>query len=167
MLTTDYINHFGALAMLIEMAPDFPDEIGELRGWQARTYEEHVRAIAFTDPAPLLASYAALAEPLRGDFDATMQAANRHGLMFIKAICDSTISDAERRDLCALGSAIMHNFIQRLTGLMAGAQPEDRLLCQHDAQAEIDRILRMDRESADALRTSASNENTQTAQSRR
>ena len=140
-LTTDYINHFSALAMLIEMLPDFPEAIEDLRAWQPKTYADHLRAITFTDPAPLLADYAALPHDVRAPFDATISAANAYGVKIIAALEEHHLSERERRDLCAYGHALLTGFIQHINSMIAGSLREGTMLAEHEMQSQIDALL--------------------------
>lgn len=141
MLTTDYINHFGALAMLLEILPDFPEAMEDMRAWQPKSYEDHVRAITFTDPAPLLASYAALARDVREPFDATVTEANRYGMKLIALLDAPDLPERMKRDLCALGHVTMSAFIQRMNSVIAGVEGDAITAMPHDIQSHIDKLF--------------------------
>lgn len=140
-LTTDYINHFGALAMLLEILPDFPEGMDDLLEWKPKSYEEHVRAITFTDPEVLLANYKALDGTVRDSFDSTVAEANLYGQKLIRMLNDPDLPDRMRRDLCSLGHATITAFIQRMNGIIAGADSSIVAPLPYDLQNHIDGLF--------------------------
>lgn len=140
-LTTDYINHLGALAMLLEIVPDFPEAMSDLLAWQPLSYEAHVRAITFTDPAPLLAYYEALEPAMKTPFDTAADSANQYGIRLIGLLTRLEMTEADRRDLCLIGNATLNAFIQRINGLIAGANGETMAPLPDNLQNHIDDLL--------------------------
>lgn len=140
-LTTDYINHLGALAMLLEIVPNFPETMTDLLAWQPLSYEAHVRAITFTDPAPLLAYYEALDPAIKTPFDAAADNANHYGVRLIGLLTRLEMTEADRRDLCLLGHATLSAFIQRINSLIAGANGETMAPLPDDLQNHVDQLL--------------------------
>jgi hypothetical protein len=49
LLATDYLNHFNEVVMLLEMLPDMPDCLEDLRQWQPKSYPDHFRDSVFSD----------------------------------------------------------------------------------------------------------------------
>jgi hypothetical protein len=47
LLSTDYLNHFNELVMLLEMVPDMPDMLGEAEAWAPKSYQAHFRDSVF------------------------------------------------------------------------------------------------------------------------
>jgi len=47
LLSTDYLNHFNELIMLLEMVGDMPDMLEEAEVWAPKTYQEHFRDSSF------------------------------------------------------------------------------------------------------------------------
>ncbi|MEQ8441955.1 MAG: hypothetical protein RIM33_00225 [Alphaproteobacteria bacterium] len=43
LLSTDYLNHFNELVMMLEMVPDMPEMLAEAEAWVPKTYQEHFR----------------------------------------------------------------------------------------------------------------------------
>ena len=48
LLSTDYLNHYNELVMLLEMVPDMPDMMMEVHEWAPKTYAEHFKDSTFT-----------------------------------------------------------------------------------------------------------------------
>ena len=76
-MSTDYLNRFGEVLMLIEMASDDRSLLDDLKGWRAVSYEEHFRTSNLRCAAPALAAYAALDTDSRGAFESLCGALNR------------------------------------------------------------------------------------------
>ena len=47
LLSTDYLNHYNELVMMVEMVEDMPDMLDEVMAWQPKTYQEHFHDSAF------------------------------------------------------------------------------------------------------------------------
>ena len=43
LLATDYLNHFNEIAMLLEMVPDMPDMLEDVKAWKPKSYKDHFR----------------------------------------------------------------------------------------------------------------------------
>src|SRR5438045_780517 len=93
-LTTDYLNHFGELVMLLEMLPDMPEAIDDAKGWAPRSYLQHVDLVGIGDPVGLRRNYEELASARRQRFDETSAAANRLGQTIVEILRDPTTSSA-------------------------------------------------------------------------
>ena len=68
-LATDYLNVFNEALMLLELAPDAPEMLGELDGWSAPGYVEHFERSAFQGRAVVIAAWRALPEERRAAFE--------------------------------------------------------------------------------------------------
>ena len=49
LLATDYLNHFNEIAMILELIPDMPEMIEDVRGWGPVSYKDHFRKSSFSD----------------------------------------------------------------------------------------------------------------------
>lgn len=47
LLSTDYLNHYNELVMMLEMVSDMPDMLEEVETWEPKTYQQHFRDSAF------------------------------------------------------------------------------------------------------------------------
>ena len=63
-LATDYLNHFNEAIMLLELLPEMPDCVEDLKAWRPLSYPEHFAASNFKDRELAIAAYE-LAEPER------------------------------------------------------------------------------------------------------
>ena len=57
LLSTDYLNHFNEIVMLIEMVPDMPDMIEDCRLWHPKSYQQHFRDSGFSEKELAIEAY--------------------------------------------------------------------------------------------------------------
>jgi hypothetical protein len=77
LLATDYLNHFNEVVMMIEMIPDMPDCIEDVREWQPKYYQEHFADSAFSDKDLAIEAYDYAPTALREHFEMAVGQANR------------------------------------------------------------------------------------------
>ena len=87
LLTTDYLNHFNEVVMLMEMLPSAPGEfMMYLSAWEPMTYREHFSTSGFRDKDLAIAAYDCAPEDIRVAFDATVGQLNNVTLAAIEGI---------------------------------------------------------------------------------
>jgi hypothetical protein len=64
-LATDYLNHFNEITMLIDLVPDMPEVMDEIRAWRPASYEGHFERSSFTTKALALSAYRSAAPSIR------------------------------------------------------------------------------------------------------
>ncbi len=70
LLTTDYLNHYSGMVMLLEQLPATPEElIIYLLSWEPIGYEEHFENSGFRDGDLAIAAYRHAPENIRAAFD--------------------------------------------------------------------------------------------------
>lgn len=72
-LSSDYLNHFNEIVMLLELLPEMPDCLAEARGWSPKTYEEHFHDSGLAIAGDVLSAYDAVADAPRNAFDRTVK----------------------------------------------------------------------------------------------
>ncbi|WP_342359128.1 hypothetical protein [Terrarubrum flagellatum] len=140
-LTTDYLNHFGELVMLLEMLPDMPEAIDDARGWAPRTYLQHVDRVGIGDPASLRRNYEQLASARRQRFDETSAAANRLGQTIVEILRDPMTSNSRLSGIVHLGCCAMRAHICRLAAIISHKSDAEIDRTGVDIQSEIDALL--------------------------
>lgn len=89
LLTTDYLNHFHEIVMLLELAPSAPDQfIPELTEWRRKSYEEHFTHSGFRDKKLAVAAYRNAPEETRAAFDSAIDALEREIAKLLKQARD-------------------------------------------------------------------------------
>lgn len=77
MLTTDYLNHFSGVLMLIEMLPMDPECFAEdVLSWSPMSYEEHFEVTGFRDKDLAIKAYQHAPLDVRSAFDEVVDQLN-------------------------------------------------------------------------------------------
>lgn len=69
LLSTDYLNHYNELVMLLEMVPDMPDMLEEVAAWEPKTYQEHFHDSVFQHKDLAIWAYENAPEEFRHPMD--------------------------------------------------------------------------------------------------
>lgn len=85
-LSTDYLNHFSEVLMLIEMAPFDETMAAEIEGWRPIGYREYFLKSPLRRAASAIAAYDALAIERRTAFERTVEALDKLTLGAIVAL---------------------------------------------------------------------------------
>ena len=72
-LSTDFLNQFNEVAMILEMMADWPEGLNDLRHWQPRGYIEHFEKSGFKDTDAVIGAYRAAPKLAKGRFDAQVR----------------------------------------------------------------------------------------------
>jgi hypothetical protein len=75
-LSTDYLNHFTEVIMVLEMAGTMPECLDDLRGWRPKTYCEHFAASGFSNRDTVVLAYEAADPAVREALDRTSETLN-------------------------------------------------------------------------------------------
>lgn len=100
LLSTDYLNHFNEVVMLLEIVPDMPEMFEDVKEWQPKTYQEHFRDSLFTSRDLAVEAYEFSPPEFREPFDQLIEQLNAMVVGAIEPI-DAVIAtgDAERMAL--------------------------------------------------------------------
>ncbi len=72
-LSTDFLNQFNEIAMILEMLTDWPEGLDDLYHWQPRGYIEHFKKSGFHDAENVIAAYQNTPCQIRTRLDAHIQ----------------------------------------------------------------------------------------------
>lgn len=73
LLTTDYLNHYNEVIMMLELMPTAPEEfLIYLMAWQPKSYEEHFAGTGFPEKDLAISAYRHAPEDIREAFDAVI-----------------------------------------------------------------------------------------------
>lgn len=75
-LSTDYLNHFAEVIMVLEMASTMPECLNELRQWKPKTYAEHFATSSFSNRDAVVAAYREAQPAVRDTLDEASGALN-------------------------------------------------------------------------------------------
>lgn len=76
LLATDYLNHFNEIVMLLEILPDIPDCLEDVRQWQPKSYQDHFKDSVFTDKDLAIFAYENAPARYRDPFDDVVRQMN-------------------------------------------------------------------------------------------
>ena len=122
LLATDYLNHFNEIVMLIEMVPDLPEMIDDVKMWQPKTYPEHFADSGFSDKDLAIAAYEVAPAEYRQPFERTVGQIDR---VIIQSLDEIQVAvddgeDDELRRACTATVAILKKLIALTDAVIHG-----------------------------------------------
>jgi hypothetical protein len=88
-LSTDYLNCFNEIMMVIELAADMPEMLDDLKEWRPIGYVEHFEKSGLRHADVSIAGYHQMPPHRRQEFDVLSDALNRLATMTIIAMSDA------------------------------------------------------------------------------
>jgi hypothetical protein len=144
LLSTDYLNHFNEAVMLLDMIPDMPEMLDEVKDWRPKNYQEHFNDSQFKARAVAIEAFAWSPRQYRAPFDAVVETLNETIAAAVPAI-DAVISDSGRLSLVVQEVTMaLRGAIDRAGAIINGA------MARVD-QDGVDAILDIDQEAVDAI----------------
>ena len=141
-LSTDYLNHFNELVMMLDLVPDMPEMLEEAQEWRPKTYVEHFQASVFTHKDLAIAAYDHVLDEDRAALEHTVDLMNKtiaRAFKAIPAVITSGDTDA-LRNLCTTFSQNLQGMIDRCSGIINGVEgaAEMALAMGDDTMAQVD-----------------------------
>ncbi|MEJ2122963.1 MAG: hypothetical protein P8Z76_20170 [Alphaproteobacteria bacterium] len=152
LLTTDYLNHFNEIIMLLELVPSAPSQFtAELAGWEHESYEEHFTHSGFRDKELAIAGYRNAPEDVRRAFDLSIADLEKEMVMVLQKLQEKIgCGDTEAvNNLCSETIPRLQELLRISAGIVNGGVPS----CTDDsadaaakseaknAQSEVDAIF--------------------------
>jgi hypothetical protein len=138
-LSTDYLNHFAEVVMILEMSSTSPECLADLGQWQPKTYLEHFAGSRFSNREQVIAAYQAAKPAVRDALDRAAETLNE---ALIKT-CDVVLrrrAKAETTKAVERSLARLKPLISRTAAVINGAAPD--LAQQLGSQAAVDAIFK-------------------------
>ena len=136
LLATDYLNHFNEVVMLLEMLPDMPEMLEEVKAWKPKSYPDHFRTSTIADRELAIEAYDHVPRRYREPFDTTVDQINRLIMTSIQRL-GADVGRGEPELLRANATALSR-IIQRLMDVAGGIiHGSEKTM----AQGEIDALL--------------------------
>ena len=137
LLATDYLNHFNEIVMLLELVPDMPEILDEVKEWRAKDYCQHFRDSSFSDKELAIEAYGHVPSRFRIPFEETI--ARMDGLVAdsirrLDAGLESGAPAEELGEVARMASRNLQRLMDHASAIIHGSQ--SRL-----DQAEIDSLL--------------------------
>ena len=139
-LATDYLNHFNEAIMMVELVPQVPECIEDLRAWRPLSYCEHFSASKFKERELAITAYE-LAEPaLRRRLDEI--AACMNALLLSTTAAMAAASPDARAAIAAGTLAQLRSLIARAGAVIHGAGAATVATAEADAaQSAVDALF--------------------------
>jgi hypothetical protein len=118
LLATDYLNHFNEVVMLLEMLPDMPEMLEEVKAWRPKSYPEHFRTSTIADKELAVEAYAHAPRRYREPFDKTVDQINQLIATSIQRL-EADVGRGEP-ELLRANAKSLSRIIQRLMDVAGG-----------------------------------------------
>ncbi len=138
-LSTDYLNHFNEMVMMIELYPTSPDVREEILGWETLKYRAHFETSGFRAKSLALIGYELAMDSLKRQLDVIVAEIDTVLLEAQNAVAsEAKHGDAKR----ALEEAaeVVEMLIARASALINGMAAVDDASAD-DAQAAVDALF--------------------------
>lgn len=129
LLSTDYLNHFNEIVMMLELAVDMPDVLEEMDAWQPKSYARHFHDSGFSHKELAVAAYEHAPAEFRAPFDQTIAAIETmisEALPRARELLSGPDTEAARHHVLSM----THNLralIERASAIVNGEQVADDL----------------------------------------
>ena len=138
-LSTDYLNHFNEMVMMIELYPTSPDVREEILGWKTLKYREHFESSGFRAKSLALIGYELAMDSLKRQLDVIVAEIDTVLLEAQNAIGSEPHHGAANRALEEAAEAV-EMLIARASALINGLAAVDEASAD-DAQAAVDALF--------------------------
>ena len=123
LLTTDYLNHFNEVVMLLEMLPSAPGELAaDLAAWRPVSYEDHFDESGFRDKALALAAYEKAPAEIREAFDLAVADLDQEMVLALQEVQQAVDSGdvMSLQTMCEHWVPELQNTIQSVASIVNG-----------------------------------------------
>ena len=121
LLTTDYLNHYSGMVMLLEQLPQTPEDlIIYLLSWQPVDYEEHFRTSGFRDGDLAIRAYRHAPEQIRANFDAIISRLHDESLKALELVrlqAEAGNTDA-LAETCETSAPVLRHLIEEAAAIV-------------------------------------------------
>jgi hypothetical protein len=138
-LSTDYLNHFAEVVMILEMLSTSPECLADLRQWQPKTYLEHFADSRFSNREQVIAAYQAAAPAARDALDRAAETLNE-ALIKARDVVLRQRAKAETTKAVERSLARLKPLISRTAAVINGAAPD--VARRLGSQAAVDVIFK-------------------------
>lgn len=140
LLSTDYLNHYNELVMMLEMVGDMPDMLAEVEAWAPKSYQEHFRDSAFKHKDLAIWAYEHAPDEYRQPLDdciARMDAAVAEALPRLETLAEAGDHDQLRVET-EMVTARMRARIDAMSALINGAMDASDYARELDSETHKD-----------------------------
>lgn len=138
-LSTDYLNHFAEVIMVLEMSSEAPECLSDLRQWRPKTYLQHFAGSRFSNRDAVISAYKAASPAVREALDRAAEMLNEALLktrdIVLRQRAKTDTAKAVQRSL-----AWLKPLISRTAAVINGTAPD--VAQQEGLQAAVDVIFK-------------------------
>lgn len=138
-LSTDYLNHFAEVVMVLEMSSASPECLTDLREWRPKTYVEHFAGSRFSNREQVIAAYEGASPAVRNALDRAAETLNE-ALIKTRDIVLRQRAKAEAIRAVERSLAWLKPLIARTAAVINGTAPD--ISQRHGTQAAVDVIFK-------------------------
>ncbi len=123
LLATDYLNHFNEVVMLIDMIPDMPECLDDVREWRPKSYTQHFADCGLPEADLAIAAYELSPEGYRLPLENTVDNLNRLVDASLERIASAVESGDQDglADVSARASRNMQRLVEAASAIINGA----------------------------------------------
>lgn len=123
LLATDYLNHFSEIIMMLEMIPDVPECLNDVREWRPKSYQDHFRDSHFRDKDLAIAAYDHVPGKYRDAFENVVAQMNSLVAASIDRIAPVLAENApdKLRFVCSEASRELQKLMDRASSVIHGS----------------------------------------------
>jgi hypothetical protein len=138
-LSTDYLNHFAEMVMVLEMSSASPECLADLREWRPKTYAEHFTTSRFSNREHVIAAYQATQPVVREAIDRAAETLNE-ALVKIRDIVLRQRAKPETTKAVERSLTWLKPLISRTAAVINGTAPD--IAQRQGSQAAVDVIFK-------------------------
>lgn len=139
LLSTDYLNHFNELTMMLEMAGDMPEMLDDVADWRFKTYQQHFADSVFQHKDLAVWAYEHAPDVWRGPFERCTNALHRRieeGLPRLEALKAEGADEALAVEAPALARELARCLDAMSAIINAAVTPEEAATLAAQAEDE-------------------------------
>lgn len=148
LLSTDYLNHFNEVIMLLDLCADMPEMIEEVKVWQPKSYAQHFRDSVFSHKTLAIAAYDHAPPEYRVPFDETVAGLDRDVAEAVAQV-DAALAAGDEgmaEQIIRTASRKLQLGVDRASGIINGvsvppADTQDTVPTTVMDQADIDKLF--------------------------
>jgi hypothetical protein len=139
-LSTDFLNRYAEVAMMLTLAIDEPDVLDTMQDWQPTNYVDHFIASGLRSAKAVIGAYYALPAQVRDDFDTMAENLNKLAQVSILAMTGAK-DPGIRATLAEISVTSLSHHIGRLAAFLNTNGLEPLVDSHDDIQAAVDKVM--------------------------
>ena len=151
LLTTDYLNHFNELVMVLELVPDMPDMFDDAKDWQPLAYADHFQISGFPHGDLAVEAYGKAPAEFRQPFDDTIKQIDTMVLETIEQVTSALASGETSALADVVGNSCreIRGLIDRASSIVHSRPGETAV--EAEAEPDLDTDENLDQSAIDSL----------------